>query len=255
MTKNPSYPAGTPMWVDFSAADLAASVNFYTQLFGWEPEDMGEEAGHYTMMRKNGSMVAAIGPQMNPQAPPSWTTYVATTDAKQSADKAKQAGGNVVMEPFEVMQAGTMGGFMDPTGAFIAVWQPGQHQGAELVNEPGAFCWNELQTRDIGKAKAFYEQVFGWTPKDNAMGDSTYTEFQVGGKSIAGGMTMSSDIPATVPSYWLTYFAVDDVDASQSKAQGMGANVILPAFDSPVGRFAILSDPSGAAFAIIKLAS
>jgi predicted enzyme related to lactoylglutathione lyase len=243
------------MWVDFSSSDLPGSINFYSQLFGWQSEDMGEEAGHYTMMRKNGLSVAAVSPQMNPQAPPSWTTYVATNDAKASADKVKDAGGKVVMEPFEVMDAGRMAGFMDPAGAFICVWQPGNHKGAELVNEPGGFCWNELQSRDIAGAKPFYNKAFGWAAKDSDMGGTSYTEWQLDGKSIAGGMAMSDQIPANVPSFWMTYFAVDDVDASAAKVQELGGSVMMPAMDSPAGRFAIVSDQLGASFGIIKVPS
>src|SRR3954453_18992898 len=188
VTKHPSYAPGTPLWVDFATSDLPGSTNFYSQLFGWEAEDLGEEAGHYTMMRKNGLMVAAITPQMNPQAPPSWTTYVATTDAAKTAEKARQSGGQVVMDPFRVMDSGTMAGFLDPVGAFVCAWQPGQHKGAELVNEPGAFCWNELQTRDMARAKPFYTGTFGWGVKESDMGGASYTEWQVDGKSIGGGM-------------------------------------------------------------------
>src|SRR3982751_2828925 len=114
MSEAPSYAPGTPIWVDVTSSDLAKATRFYSELFGWQGEDQGEEAGHYTMMRKDGKMVAAISPQMNPQAPPSWTTYIATPDAKATADKVRAAGGQVVMEPFEVMQAGHMAGFLDP---------------------------------------------------------------------------------------------------------------------------------------------
>ncbi len=241
------------MWVDMSATDLAGAVRFYTELFGWQGEDLGEESGHYTMMRKDGKMAAAIGPQMNPQAPPSWTSYVATTDAAASAKKVKDAGGQVVMEPFEVMQAGHMAGFMDPTGAFICVWQPAQHQGAEHVNAPGGFCWNELQTRDKEAAKKFYSSVFGWTPKEQSFEGGAYIEFELNGKTIAGCLPMGDNFPPNVPSNWLVYFAVDDCDAAVAKIQQLGGKLLMPAMDSPAGRFAAVADPQGAAFAVIKL--
>ncbi|HYW87766.1 MAG TPA: VOC family protein [Chloroflexota bacterium] len=253
MSEAPDYPPGTPMWVDMSASDLEGAVRFYTELFGWQPEDLGEEAGHYTMMRKDGKMAAAVGPQMNPQAPPSWTSYVATTDAAASAQKAKDAGGQVVMEPFDVMQAGKMAGFLDPAGAFICVWQPGQHQGAEIVNAPGGFTWNELQTRDAEAAKQFYPKTFGWGIKENAYEGGTYIEWTVNGKSIAGCMQMGDNFPPNVPSHWLVYFAVDDADAAVSKIQQLGGRVMMGPMDSPAGRFAVVADPQGAAFAVIKL--
>ncbi len=243
------------MWVDMSTTDLPAAVRFYSELFGWQGEDLGEEAGHYTMMRKDGKMAAAIGPQMNPQAPPSWTSYMATTDAAESASKVKDAGGQVVMEPFDVMQAGRMAGFMDPSGAFICVWQPGQHRGAELVNAPGGFCWTELHTRDTEAAKRFYPSVFGWGVKENSYEGGTYIEWTVNDRSIAGGMQMGDNYPPQVPPHWLVYFAVDDTDAAVGKIEQLGGKVVMPAMDSPAGRFAVVSDPQGAAFAVIKIPS
>src|SRR5438105_9117762 len=116
-------------------------------------------------------MVAAASRPQHPRAPRSWTTYFATTDAGAAANAVKDAGGQVVMEPFDVMDAGRMAGFMDPSGAFVCVWQPGQHKGAELANEPGSFTWNELHTRDLTGAKEFYPKAFGFGVKENAYGN------------------------------------------------------------------------------------
>jgi predicted enzyme related to lactoylglutathione lyase len=157
------------------------------------------------------------------------------------------------MDPFDVMDAGSMAGFIDPAGAFVCAWQPGNHKGAEIVNEPGGFCWNELQSRDINAAKTFYNKVFNWEAADMEMGGTAYTLFKVGGKDIAGGMAMGPDMPAEVPSNWVTYFSVADVDASVKKVQELGGSIMVPTMDSPVGRFAIAADQVGAAFAIIQL--
>ncbi len=249
----PSYPPGTPMWVDLTSPDVQGAARFYGELFGWEAEDLGDQAGHYHMFRKDGKQVAAASPPMNPGQPPAWTTYIATDDANATAAKVREAGGQVAMEPFDVMDAGRMAVFQDPAGAFIAVWQPGNHKGAELANEPGSFTWNELQTRDMNAAKQFYPKVFGWGVKDNAAGPMTYTEWQVNGRSIAGGMAMDPSMPANVPPNWLVYFAVDDTDAAAAKAQQLGGRIMMPPMDSPAGRFAVLTDPAGAAFAIIKI--
>jgi predicted enzyme related to lactoylglutathione lyase len=254
MTTNPSYAPGVPMWVDLSSTDLGGATAFYTGLFGWDAEDMGEEAGHYTMMRKDGKTVAAVGPVMNPGQPSAWTTYVATQDANASATKVREAGGQVAMDAFDVMDAGRMAVFQDPSGAFISVWEPKNHKGAELVNEPGSLAWNELQSRDIDAAKLFYPKVFGWGIKDNPMGPGmTYTEWQVDGRSIAGGMAMMPGAPARVPSNWLVYFAVADVDDAVAKAEASGGRVLMPRSESPAGPFAVISDPQGAAFAVIQV--
>jgi len=241
------------MWVDLATPDVNAAARFYGGLFGWAAEDLGEQAGHYHMFRKDGKMVAAASAPMSPDQPPAWTSYVSTDDANATAAKVREAGGQVAVEPFDVMDAGRMAVFKDPTGAYIAVWQSGNHKGAELANEPGSFTWNELQTRDIAAAKQFYPKVFGWGIKDSEMGPMSYTEWQVGGRSIAGGMAMDPSTPAAVPPHWLVYFAVEDTDAAAAKAKELGGQVMVGPVDSPAGKFAILTDPAGAAFAIIKI--
>src|SRR5204863_1392260 len=154
----PTYARGTPMWVDHSSPDVKASANFYGQLFGWQAQDQGEEAGHYTMFSSHGKMVAATTPPMSPNTPPSWATYIATDSVEETARKVAQAGGQTLVAPMQVMEQGSMAVFADPTGAVFCVWQPAAHRGAQMLNEPVSFCWNELATRDLNKAKDFYSK-------------------------------------------------------------------------------------------------
>ncbi|HYY88921.1 MAG TPA: VOC family protein [Chloroflexota bacterium] len=245
----PEYSPGTPMWIDLGTSDVEASKRFYGGLFGWQTQDLGPEAGGYGFFTLNGKMVGGVGPLMNPQQPPAWSTYISTSDAEATARSAQEAGGTVVVQPMDVMGQGKMSAFTDPSGAYIAAWQPIQHSGAEVINEPNSYCWTELATRDIETAKRFYPRVFGWGAETN----QNYTEWKVGGRSVAGAMPMSDQMPANVPPHWLVYFAVADCDASANRAQELGANVMVPPMDVPVGRFAVLGDPQGARFGIIKL--
>jgi uncharacterized protein len=250
----PTYAPGVAMWVDLATRDVQGSANFYGQLFGWQAEDMGEQAGHYNMFRQDGKMVAAATPPMNEQQPTVWATYFCTTNAAATAQAVKDAGGQVVVEPFEVMDQGSMGVFADPAGAIFCVWQPAAHKGAELVNTPNSLCWNELATRDLERAKAFYPRVFGWGVRANPMPQGgEYVEWQVDGRSVAGAQPMGSQYPSQVPPHWLVYFAVADCDATVTRAQQLGARVSSPCMDIPQGRFAILSDPQGATFGVIRL--
>jgi len=252
-TTTQKFAPGTPIWVDLGSPDVQASRRFYEQLFGWQSEDMGEEAGHYTMFSQKGKRTAAVGGLMNENQPTAWSTYLATNDAAATAKKVKDAGGQVLVEPFPVMEEGVMAVFMDPTGAAFSVWQPNKMGGADIYNTPVSLTWNELQTRDMDKAKAFYPKVFPYGVKSNDMpGGMQYTEFQIDGKSIAGGMPMAQQIPPSVPPHWLVYFAVDDTDATVKRAQELGGKVMAPAMDIPQGRFAVLTDPQGAAFGVIK---
>src|SRR4051795_10612898 len=117
------------------------------------------------------------GPLMQEGQPPAWATYVATADADATADAVRGAGGQVLAPPFDVLDAGRMAMLADPAGAVLGVWQAGRHHGAQLANEPGSFCWNELATRDMDAAKRFYGAVFGWEGMTGEYAGAPYTEF------------------------------------------------------------------------------
>jgi predicted enzyme related to lactoylglutathione lyase len=252
MPERSDYAPGTPCWIDIGT-DVEPAKEFYTSLFGWDTQDAGppEETGGYGFFLKGGKMVAGYGPQQGPAV--YWSTYIRVSDADQTAKEIEAAGGTTVMAPMDVMGAGRMGVFQDTEGAFIAIWQPENHRGAQVVNEPGALTWNELNTRNVEAAKAFYSRVFGWNPVTHTDGPMPYTEFDLDGESIGGMLDMPPMVPAEVPPHWLVYFAVDDTDATVAKAQAKGGTVLAPAMDIPTGRFAVLMDPQGAAFGVIKL--
>jgi predicted enzyme related to lactoylglutathione lyase len=248
MAEVTNYEHGVPSWVDVGVPDIAAAVSFYTELFGWEAQDMGEEAGHYNIATKDGKQVAAIGAAMNP-GPPRWTTYINVDDVGAVTEKVEAAGGKVIVAPMDVMEAGHMAVFIDATGAAISAWQPESHLGAGLVNEPGSFTWSELSTSDLDKSKKFYTEVFGW----GWGGSDEYAEAQVSGRSIGGVAPRRPDMPAEVPDTWLVYFGSPDVDADVKTATALGATVLVEPTDIPgTGRFAVLNDPQGATFALFK---
>lgn len=250
-----TYANGTPDWVDLGSPDPDASASFYGALFGWATTEPGpvEETGGYRMFTKDGKLVAGLGPGQEGQ-PTYWTTYLAADNADKSVELVKANGGMAIVEPMDVMDAGRMAICADPNGAVFGLWQAGMHTGAELVNEPGSFTWSELQTRDVGAAKKFYANAFGIEPAEFPMGDGPpYTILQVDGRGVGGIQEMGDNFPPEVPSHWLTYFAVDDTDASVKKATSLGASVMSEPFDIPgVGRIAVLIGPHGEAFAIIK---
>ena len=250
------YAPGTPSWVDLASPDPAASARFYGGLFGWTAPDPGpiEETGGYRMLQRDGRDVAGLGPTQAPDQPAMWTTYVSTADADAVAEKVQEAGGRVVMDALDVLGAGRMAVFADAGGAIISVWQPISHSGAAVVNEPGSMCWNELATRDIEEAKRFYAAVFGWTADTNAIGDTSYTEWKLGDRTVGGMIQMNDEWPAEVPAHWMVYFAVEDIDAATKKVEELGGRISVPPTDTPAGRFSVVNDPHGAVFSIIRLA-
>jgi hypothetical protein len=245
-----SYEHGVPSWVDLSTPDPARARAFYAALFGWTVEEGPPEAGGYSIAELRGRPVAGIGPQMNP-GPPVWATYVNVDDADTVVKAAAAAGGATFMEPMDVMDVGRMAFFADPQGAAVGVWQPKAHKGAGIVNEPGTLAWNELVTSDTDGAAAFYGVVFGWGAVTHGEGAGAYTEFQVGGRSIAGMMAKTPDMPPEMPSYWGVYFSVADADATVQRVSELGGTVMMPPRDIEPGRFAILIDPTGATFSIL----
>jgi predicted enzyme related to lactoylglutathione lyase len=245
------YAPGTPSWVDLSTKDLDASAAFYSALLGWDVVDLGPEAGGYRMAHLRGRPVAGLTPMGEF---PVWTTYISSDDVDAACERVTAAGGTVMVAPMDVMQAGRMAVVVDPAGAVFGIWQPGEHQGSGIANEPGAFAWNELALRDTTSAAAFYGAVFGWTGETSPMGGREYTIWSLDGAMIAGMVQMDENWAAEMPSHWLTYFAVADADAACATISEHGGAVHVPPMDIPAGRFAAVSDPQGAAFAVIALA-
>lgn len=256
MSERDSYEAGRPSWVDISTTDIDGAVDFYGQLMGWEAVAAGgEENMGYRIFTKNGKSVAGVGPLPEGALGPMWKTYVATDDVDATAAAVKRAGGSVIVEPMDVMTAGRMAYFTDPSGAPIGAWQAGDHKGAQLVNEPGGLIWSELRTRDTASSQSFYSDVFGWgaTPFE---GMDRYTVWTLGGSDaqengIGGMLDMREMFPAEVPPHWDSVFAVEDVDAAAAKAKELGGSVTVEPMDMAVGRFAGLMDPAGGVFSVI----
>jgi uncharacterized protein len=250
----PDYAPGTPSWVDLGSPDVDASINFYGSLFGWTASEPGPpEAGGYRFFLQDGKMVAGIGPLMMEGQPPAWLNYVTVADADETAGKARDAGATVFVEPMDVMDVGRFSVLADPTGAAFGLWQPRRHTGAELVNEPVSLTWNELETRDPEAAKPFYKAIFDWSAETAPMGGMEYTTWRLGEQPVGGMADITGRVPDAVPAHWLAYFAVADTDATVAQAQELGGEVNVPPMDIPAGRFAVLGDPHGGVFGVIRM--
>jgi predicted enzyme related to lactoylglutathione lyase len=277
MPERDGYIPGVPCWADTSQPDPEAAVDFYSGLFGWEFEDVmpPEAEGKYFIGRLRGGDVAAVG-SIPEAAPPiaAWNTYIWVESADEAASKARDAGGAVMMEPFDVMDAGRMAVLADPEGAVFCVWQAKENKGSEIVNEHGSVSFNGLNTRDPEAAKTFYGAVFGWTTLALPGGMAMWTlpgygdhleSFQPGLReqvAQVGGPEGFEDVVASInpipddqpdtPAHWSVTFAVDDADATAAKAAELGGTVIVAPFDAPWVRMTVISDPQGAMFIASK---
>jgi predicted enzyme related to lactoylglutathione lyase len=249
------HAPGTFCWIELATTDGPGAKKFYSELFGWEAQDnpIGPDMV-YTMLKLNGKDVGALyqkGEAMK-QVPTHWASYISVTSADETAAKTKALGGTVVQEPFNVMEVGRMAVIADPTGAHFCIWEPKVHKGVGVKGEIGSLCWNELLTNDTEKAKDFYTKLFGWTSKTDG-GETPYTEWSNGDEHI-GGMMQIQPFMGPIPPNWGIYIAVEDCDATVTKATSLGARTYVPPTDIPkVGRFAVLADPQGAVFNVIKL--
>lgn len=249
MVEMKSYLPGTPSWVDLASPDLERSSSFYAGLFGWSIEHL-EGADGDAMFRMDGLPVAGLS-RLRREQQGAWHTYVTVQEVDATTTAALASGGEVLFGPTEVSRSGRVAVLADPGGAPLSIWQPRGHFGAALVNEPGAFCWNELQTRALDAAKDFYNKVFGWAARTSDYGGMPYTEWLRDGVSVAGMMPMPPSVPDDVTAFWLVYFGVEDCDDVVEAAARLGATTLVPPFDSPAGRFSVLQDPLGAVFAVI----
>lgn len=256
-----NYVPGTPNWLDLGAPDVDAAAAFYSAVFGWSFQSAGPEAGGYGFFQLDGKTVGAVGPLTEEGASSAWTVYFHTPDADATAKAVEQAGGRVRAEPMDVFTAGRLAAFTDPTGADFAVWQPGDVQGLEMVMEPNTLCWTELYTTDAAAAKEFYRSPFSWTYQDMPMGgDMVYSIVSApgGGKADDTGhggimQLQKEHLEAGSTSEWHPYFGVTDCDATFNAAINHGATVLIPPSNAPgVGRLAMVLDPAGAPFALIK---
>jgi uncharacterized protein len=280
MAERDGYIPGVPCWTDTSQPDPDAAVAFYSDLFGWEFENVlpPDAPGKYFTARIRGGDVAAVGsiPEGLPQEA-TWNTYVWVDSADEAAAKVRDAGGSVVMEPFDIFDSGRMAAFTDPEGAMFCAWQANQHKGARIVNEHGSVNFNDLHTRDVDGAKPFYGAVFGWEIFElpggftawKLPGYGDYLEREVdpdirkrmseadgpeGFEDVVASIIPISDDQPDAGPHWGVTFAVNDADAIAQKATDLGGTVVLPPMDAPWVRMTVITDPQGATFTASKYA-
>jgi predicted enzyme related to lactoylglutathione lyase len=263
--------------VDTSQPDPQAAVAFYGGLFEWDFQDVmpsGSEGKYYVARLRGGDVAAIASPPEGAPPRAMWNTYIWVDSADETAAQVLDAGGRVVMEPFDVMSAGRMAVLTDPEGAAFCAWEAKEHKGARIVNEPGSLNFNVLQTRDAGRAKAFYRAVFGWEALGLGGGGEMwrlpgYAKFlergdpglrkrmaeagaPAGFEDVVAALGAIPDDQSGVPAHWSVTFAVEDADATAARAAELGGEVVVPPFDAPWVRMTVIADPQGATFTASK---
>jgi uncharacterized protein len=238
---------GRFVWHEQVSDDPKQAEGFYTQLFGWGTEAFDAGETEYTMISSGGRTHGGFGKAMEGAPPPHWLSHIGVDDVDETIEKAKGAGGSVAAGPFDMPDVGRMAILKDPQGAYVSVYQA---QGSSEGLAQGVFVWDELGTTDADGAQRFYEEVFGWSTQDMGEEYGSYRIFFRGETQIGGLMTNPDP---SIPAYWTPYVGVEDPDATCSQAKQLGAETIVEPMDVPnVGRFAVLKDPQGAVFGIIR---
>jgi len=264
VSERDGFEPGVPCWVAGVHPDPSAAAGFYTQLFGWEAENLmpPDHPADYFLCTLRGRRVAALVSQHGAPPPPQplWGTYVWVDDADESAAKASELGGALVGGPFDSPGGGRMAVLTDPSGAGFGLWQPGENTGAQVVNEPGAWAMSDLRTPDLDGAEAFYGELFGWQTETFEMGEDRVTMWRLPG--YVGGepeQPVSREVVAVSaplsdgPPRWDVNFWVDDADGAAEKTAELGGTVVVEPFDTPGFRNAVVADPQGAVFSVSQL--
>lgn len=244
MSDRTSYPPGTFSWADLSTTDPDAAKGFYASLFGWDYDDREVPGdGVYSMALKDGKEAGAIS-GAQPGQPTAWNSYVTVDSADAAAAAAREQGGQVMGEPFDVLDAGRMATVFDPNGAAFAVWEPRESFGAAVVNEPGTLTMTQLNSTDPARSQDFYSSVFGWR-FERVPGDQPYW-------GVYNGDRLNAGMLQEPPDGWLVYFGTESVDDDVARIEELAGKLLVPPLPIPAGRILVAQDPQGATFALFS---
>ena len=251
------HAPGDFCWVDLSAHDYDGARAFYEAVFGWPlANPPGGGGPRYGMFSADDEVVAGMGevpPEMRGHFPSVWNNYVRTEDVRATVARGTELGARVIFDAYETPSGtGTLAYLADPSGAIFGLWEPAAHTGAARMGEPGSACWQELGTREVEKATAFYEALFGWTIQPSTA--PGVEAFLANGDKMIGHVLRLNEAWGDHPPRWMPYFAVEDADATCRSVQAAGGAVVVAATDITAGRFALVRDVQGAHSYVIRLA-
>ena len=242
MPKRDSAPVGAPCWIELFTDDVETAKRFYPELLGLqvETQDMGDF--QYSMLKKGENTEAGFveKPPETPEGTPNhWYPYIHVDDVDVTIAKAKSLGGDAYMGPMEPMDGLRIAVLGDAQRATFGILSSAGARPSSIVN------WNELHATDVDAAASFYGELVGWTREPFMEG---YWALNAGETAAAGLMQERSGSPVA---YWLPYFSVSDVDAAVAwSMENGGGSIVPPESMEGVGRFAVLTDPGGAAFGV-----
>lgn len=254
------HAPGAPCWFELATDNQPAAEAFYSALFGWTVERTPMPAGSaYLTFKLAGRDVAGSYPLVPGAAPgpdgngtSHWGVHFRVADCNAVTARAVALGGRMLAAPFELMEHVRMAVCADPEGAVFSLAQQRAHPGVDAIGVDNAVCWAELATRDIARAEAYYQRLFGWRMQAHPASPAGYRVFVDQQRMLGGLLQMTPDWGKCAP-HWSIYLQVADVDACAARALRLGGSIAFPPIDAPgVGRIARVCDPGGAAFYLIR---
>jgi uncharacterized protein len=253
---------GQFVWHELTTTDAKAAAGFYSKVAKLKTKPAPFEKT-YTMLvgsgRPMGGLMVLAGDAT--ASPPSWLTYIGTSDVDESARKAETLGAKVIKSPAPVPDGGRFAILQDPQGAVFAIYAASQAQSgtAPSTDTPlGHTSWHELATTDHAAAFSFYQQLFGWhTTSSMDMGpQGVYRMFgPAGAKDAFGGMYTKAPGSPGGPN-WLPYIKVSDARPATNAAKKNGAQILNGPMQVPGGGWISMGiDPQGAMFAVHSVAA
>ncbi len=250
------FPRGRFVWYELMTTDPDAAQDFYGDVVGWSTAPFEESKTPYTLWMNGESPVGGVmelpEEARSAGSPPHWLAYIATPDVDETARKAKELGGKVLVPAQDVPNVGRFAVLKDPQGAVFAAYKSAtETQDGDGQPKVGEFSWHELATTDHEAALDFYSQLFGWEKTESMdMGEAgTYQMYGQKGQTYGGIYNKTADQPG--PPAWLFYATVPSADQAVEKVKAKGGQVLNGPMEVPGGDWvAQCLDPQGAAFAV-----
>lgn len=252
------FVPGTPCWFDATSPDIAASADFYRGLFDWTAEDMGADAGHYTVLKQEGAQVAGIASATAPDGstnPALWLPYFSVENAAATTAVARAAGATVLVEPTDVFGTLEFAVLTDPDGAAYGICQLKSHPGTESWGAVNSPCWVQYASAGApAEALAHYAEVLGWTYQNAAWETSTVNPYQAvsvpGGREFGGAAIAPTGAPGP---FWSMTIRVANTEDIAERAVKLGGSILNEPQDMPgPSSVGVLADPFGAGFGIMS---
>jgi predicted enzyme related to lactoylglutathione lyase len=252
---------GRFLWHELMTTDPRSAEGFYTKIVGWKTKAWDQTPSYKMWMaagRPMGGLMKHMEEDNKLAPPPSWFSYIGTSDVDATVDQAIALGGKVVKRAWDIPTIGRMAILQDPQGAMFYVFTP-ETGGAPPDEVPlSDFSWHELLTTNWQSAWNFYQKLLGWE-KTSAMdmgGGNTYQMFAYAsrpggphGIPVGGMFNKPKEMPG--PPQWLPYALVPDAKKTVEAIKQLGGSVLTGPMEVPGGDWIVTGmDRQGAMFAV-----